>query len=333
MPIVRCLPDSCSIEMSESDTILDALVAEEIPHTHVCGGNAYCSTCRVMILEGNQHCSPPTSVEKALAKKLDFPVHIRLACQTRISGDVSIRRLVLNDEDIDIVDSQMSVGFIGRQRSVGILSARIRGTTNFDEANFPYDIIYVMSRYFHRMDKVIGEYGGVINNYTGWRLMALFGTEDDDRVPERSVWAGLEMLKALQELNSDLSKLSYNPLNLSIGVHYGTAIILPVSCSAGMQRITALGRAIEVVGRVESANRKLGSELLVSNSIYKRLPQPPVIHRHGEIDVTKKGTKYPVFEVIQMVGDPPEKPEKTTEQNTPLGQRIAAFMQKFGRSR
>lgn len=87
--------------MSESDTILDALVAEEIPHTHVCGGNAYCSTCRVIILDDNQHCSRPIAVEKALAKKLDFPVHIRLACQTRISGDVSIRRLVLNDEDID----------------------------------------------------------------------------------------------------------------------------------------------------------------------------------------------------------------------------------------
>jgi adenylate cyclase len=333
MPIVNCLPDRRSIEMSESDTILDALVSEEIQHTHVCGGNAYCSTCRVMILEGSQHCSPPTQAEKALAKKLDFPVHIRLACQTRISGDVSIRRLILNNDDLDIVENQLSAGFMGRQKSVGILLARIRGTTNFDEVNFPYDIIYVMSRYFHRMDKVISEYGGIINNYTGWRLMALFGTEDDDCVPERAVWAGLEILKAVRELNSDLAKLSYHPINLSIGIHYGTTILVPLSCSAGMQRITALGRSIEVASRVEAANKNLGSELLVSNSVYKRLPNRAIVHRNTTIDVTKKGSEYQVFEVIQMLGDSPEKRAKTSTQNVPIGQRIAAFMQKLGRSR
>jgi adenylate cyclase len=331
MPTINCLPDRCSIEVSESDTILDALIADEIPHTHVCGGNAHCSTCRIMILEGSHNCSPPTSAEKALAKKLDFPVHIRLACQTRVSGDVAIRRLILNNDDIDIVENQLSTGSMGNQRSVGVLRARIRGVTNFDEVNFPYDIIYVMSRYFHRMNKVISDYGGIVDNYTSWRLTALFGTEEGDRDPERAVWAGLEMLQSVRELNADLTKLSYHPLNVSIGIHYGPVVLVPV-CAGALQRTTALGSAIEVVGRIEAANKKVGSELLVSNSIYKRLPNRAIVHRNASIDLTGKGDDYPVFEVIQMLGDAPPKSEKSDRKATPLAQRIGAFVQKFSES-
>jgi adenylate cyclase len=52
--------------------------------------------------------------------------------------------------------------------------------------------------------------------------------EDDAIAAERAVWAGLEMLKAVKELNAFLEQLSYQPLNLSIGIHYGEAVLVPV---------------------------------------------------------------------------------------------------------
>jgi len=52
MAKINSLPDQRYIEINESDTVLEALLADGIDHTHVCGGNAYCSTCRIMILDG-----------------------------------------------------------------------------------------------------------------------------------------------------------------------------------------------------------------------------------------------------------------------------------------
>ncbi len=54
------LPDQRLVEVGQDAvTILDASLAASIPHTHVCGGNGRCSTCRVFISEGLEHCTPP----------------------------------------------------------------------------------------------------------------------------------------------------------------------------------------------------------------------------------------------------------------------------------
>lgn len=335
MAKIKCLPDKRTVEINDSDTVLDALLAGGIDHTHVCGGNAYCSTCRIMILDGIENCSSPSSAERALAKKLDFPVHIRLACQTKVSGDVSIRRMVIDNEDIDIVEGQLAGGAIANDRPVALLVASIRGATNFDEVNFHYDIIYIMSRYFNQMQKVIGQYGGIIPNFMGVKMLAIFGMNDTDLTVERAVWAGLDMLKAVNELNTYLEQLSYHPLNLSIGIHYGTAVLVPVDPN-NLNTVIPLGDAANLAGRIEAANREVGSELLVTEAVYEIIKDKAVINRKGKINFasgssSNKATDFKVYEVTKMQGEAPAKIKKS-EQASSRKNKIFAFMQKFSNS-
>jgi len=339
MAKINSLPDQRYIEINELDTVLEALLADGIDHTHVCGGNAYCSTCRIMILDGIQNCSSPSSAERALAKKLDIPVHIRLACQTKVSGDVTIRRMVIDSEDIDIVESQLAQGAIANDQSVAILVATIRGATNFDEVNFHYDIIYIMSRYFNRMQKVVGEYSGIIPNFMGVKLLAVFGIDkgDADRTDltvERAVWAGLDMLKAVTELNTYLAQLSYRPLNLSIGIHYGTAVLVPVDATKP-NVVTPFGDAANLAGRVEAANREVGSELLVTEEIYKAIKGKAVINRIGIINFASRTSAeaqdIKVYEVTKMNGEPPAKIKRIDESSSHKN-KIFSFIQKFSKS-
>ncbi len=340
MAKINSLPDQRYIESNESDTVLESLLAGGIDHTHVCGGNAYCSTCRIMILDGIQNCSPPTNAERALAKKLELPVHIRLACQTRVSGDVTIRRMVIDNEDIDIVEGQLAQGAIANDQPIAILVATIRGATNFDEVNFHYDIIYIMSRYFNQMQKVVGDYGGIIPNFMGVRLLAVFGidkaetNQTDLMTIERAVWAGLDMLKAITELNIYLAQLSYRPLNLSIGIHYGTAVLVPVDPSKP-NIITPLGDAANLAGRIESANREVGSELLVSEAIYKLIKDKAVINRSGIVNFASgpspESRDFKVYEVTKMNSETSAKIKKSEELTTRKN-KIFSFIQKFSNS-
>ncbi|HEY8067449.1 MAG TPA: 2Fe-2S iron-sulfur cluster-binding protein [Burkholderiales bacterium] len=58
MPRIRYLTDGRTIDSGPGATLLRASLDNGIPHTYVCGGNAKCSTCRVLVIEGLEYCGP-----------------------------------------------------------------------------------------------------------------------------------------------------------------------------------------------------------------------------------------------------------------------------------
>ncbi|WP_055073527.1 adenylate/guanylate cyclase domain-containing protein [Pseudanabaena sp. 'Roaring Creek'] len=325
MAKISCFPDKRSFDIEPSETILANLLANGIEHTHVCGGNAYCSTCRIMILDGEQNCSAPSAAERALAKKLDFPFHIRLACQTKVTGNVSIRRMVIDDEDIDILEGQLASGTANSDRHVALVFATIRGSSNFDEVNFHYDIVYIMNRYYHRIQRVVKQYGGFIPNVMGLKIMAVFGAEKNGTLAaERAVWAGLDMLEAVKELNTFLKQLSYDPLHLSIGINYGKAILVAIDPEKP-DIVTPLGNVANTVSRIELANKELGSDLLVSESIYHLVKTSANINRFNTVRIGND--EFKVYEVAAMQGDRPK--VSIAKESIPAPTRIMSFFQRF----
>jgi adenylate cyclase len=81
-------------------TILETSIAHKVPHARECGGNARCTTRRVRILDGVQHVLPRTHLEALVAQARGWDSSARLACQTRVAGDVTVRRLIRTGADI-----------------------------------------------------------------------------------------------------------------------------------------------------------------------------------------------------------------------------------------
>src|SRR5438067_12138085 len=104
MPQILFLPDARSVEASISESILSASLRAGIPHTNECRGNARCSTCRVLVLNGLEFCCPRNEKEQALAAQLHFPERVRLACHTTILVNVAVRRLILDSNDVGLSD-------------------------------------------------------------------------------------------------------------------------------------------------------------------------------------------------------------------------------------
>src|SRR3954451_19027284 len=104
MPTITYVIDGRVAEIAPGETILQASLRAGIPHAHACGGHARCSTCRVQVVEGLDGCAGRTDKERDLATRLRFAPEARLACQTTVSADVRIRRLVLDQTDVDLVE-------------------------------------------------------------------------------------------------------------------------------------------------------------------------------------------------------------------------------------
>ena len=80
MPTVFYILEKQAVEADPAETILQVSLRAGIPHAHACGGNARCSTCRVVILEGLEYCVARNDSEQKLADRLHFTPDIRLAC-------------------------------------------------------------------------------------------------------------------------------------------------------------------------------------------------------------------------------------------------------------
>jgi adenylate cyclase len=304
MPQIHYLPDDRAIEIYDNDIILEASLRAGIPHTHACGGSARCSTCRVLIVEGLEFCSPRNSAEDELANKLRLEPEIRLACQTQVAGGkVILRRLAIDSEDLETFNDEIAGNLIsapvGQEKKIAILFADIRGFTAFAESLLPYDVIYILNRYFQKMGYVINRNGGMINNYMGDGFMALFGLENSEKAAEQAVRAGVEMLEELDKLNPYFETLYSHRLRIGIGIHCGLAVVGNLGAKKN-QTVTAIGDAVNFASRIEAANKQVGTSLLISEETYEEIKDLAIVNQCVSVKIPGKSGEYPLYEVVGM---------------------------------
>ena len=99
-------PHEGTIEAVDGQTLLEASIQNRVPHHHQCGALARCTTCRVRILDGLSHVSPRTSLEERVASERGWDDFTRLACQTRVHGDVVARRLLKSPRTLSSLTSR-----------------------------------------------------------------------------------------------------------------------------------------------------------------------------------------------------------------------------------
>lgn len=79
------------VDVEKGISILDAALRFRVPIYHTCGGNASCSTCRVVVLEGGSHLSGIESAEAQVLDAFDLKSPHRLGCQALLlGGDVTV---------------------------------------------------------------------------------------------------------------------------------------------------------------------------------------------------------------------------------------------------
>jgi len=314
MPFLEILPEHRTCEIAADESILAASLRAGIPLTCVCGGHARCSTCRVLIIEGVEHCAARTTAEHVLAERLAFGPGIRLACQTRLTGDCKLRRLVLDDEDVQLTNqierggsSAAITGMAAEERCVVILFADIRDFTGFAETLPPYDVIHLLNRYFHEMAAAIERHGGSINNCVGDGLMALFDAQEHEDAPDRAVAAGLEMLHLSRTRIAPYVQLLYGKnIQIGIGAHLGEVVLGAVGVGT-RRHITAIGDAVNLASRIEGANKNFGTQFLISQELYERVQEQFEMRAYNPIALRGKSAHCKLYEVLAKNRSP--KPE------------------------
>jgi len=244
------------IPLSTSDTLLKQALAHGVPLTHSCGGNARCSTCRVVVLEGEL--PPRNALEKALADRLGLPDIVRLACQLPAATSMRVRRVIRDSLDHQFLAQSAEA----RERNVAILCSDVRGFTNFCERHLPYDVVHALNRYFRAMGSAVTSNGGRVDKYMGDGVLAVFGLDDTSAHPAvLALRAARAMLAALPGFNAYLGDAFSERFAIGIGIHYGPVVVGRIGHDASAP-VTVIGDTVNVAARLESATKDLAPVLL-----------------------------------------------------------------------
>ena len=296
-------PDKISTEISPDESILTAALRNGINHLHACGGSARCSTCRIQVVSGLENCNPRNELELKLADTHNFSDDVRLACQTTITGDVDIRRLLVDIEDLKFSTlNHKKLGPIGSHRKVAILFADIQGFTPMSERMQSYDVMYVLNKYFDFAGKIINANGGEINNYIGDAFLAIFGLDDAGDEVFRAIKSGLEIQDNLITFAKTIEVNFNEEFKVRIGIHYGDAIIGMLG-SRGTERLSVIGDTVNTAARVEAANKESDTFMLVSETAYEEVRDRVEVHDYIRVKLKGTSERSSLYEISKVIGD------------------------------
>jgi adenylate cyclase len=261
-------PSGRSVTVPVGFTILEASRFGGIPHVSVCGGRGRCSTCRVRIERGADRLPAPRDDEARLLRRVGTPPTVRLACQTRPVGDVAVIPVIAPAPTHAALEAAGAE--TGREREIAVLFADLRGFTSVAERKLPYDVVYLLNRYFEAVGGAIREAGGVANQFTGDGVMALFGIDAGPEAACRDALNGAAgMIAALEMLSRTLADELPGPLRLGVGIHVGPAVVGRMGFAEAAY-LTAVGDTVHVAARLEELTKKYASELVISEAVAAR---------------------------------------------------------------
>src|SRR6516165_6404738 len=262
-------PDGRFVEVTPGTSVLEASRIAGIPHAHVCGGRGRCSTCRVRVRGEIGSIDPPGEDELRVLRRIGAPSNVRLACQLRPRGTIEVVPLL--PPFAHAADGRRRVDVAGgSEREIAILFADIRGFTSLAEGRLPYDVVFVLNRYFAAMGRAVEAAGGRVDKFIGDGVMALFGIDSDPRDASRAALDAARLMSGrLDDLNRSLHGELDQPLRIGIGIHIGPTIVGEMGYGSAVA-MTAIGDAVNTASRLEELTKEYECELVVSEETVRR---------------------------------------------------------------
>jgi adenylate cyclase len=262
-------PNGRVVQIVNGVSALEASRMAGIPHASVCGGRGRCSTCRIKVEGPKEALPPPAPDEVKVLHRVGAAPDVRLACQLRPRNDLRVTPLL--PATAQARDGFYRPGYLhGAEREIVILFGDLRAFTQLSEKKLPYDLVFLLNRYFSEMGHAVETAGGRIDKFIGDGVMALFGLDSGVEAGCREALAAAKnMSERMESLNRALIHDMPEPLRIGIGIHTGPAIVGEMGYGKAVS-VTAVGDSVNTASRIEGLTKTYSCELVVSEAVVLR---------------------------------------------------------------
>jgi adenylate cyclase len=287
-----------TVSVNPGLSVLEASRSAGIPHVSVCGGRGRCSTCRVQILDGLESQPAAEPRELATLKSIGAGGDVRLACQLRPTHDLCVLPLVDVGSTL-LAAKQAPNAIAGQERMVAALFCDLRSFTQLSEKKLPYDVVFLLNRYFTVVDQAVESSGGMVDKFIGDGAIALFGIETSYSLACRqALQAAVKLAEGIEKLNASVSAELQSPLRIAMGLHAGPAIVGRMGHGKATS-LTAIGDTINTASRLEGLAKQRNAELVVSADLVKEAGITFPGHEVEELEIRGRAAKLETWIVLK----------------------------------
>lgn len=297
-------PNGRSVRVPIGFTVLEASRSARVPHASICGGRGRCSTCRIRVVVGGSLIPGPLAGEQAVLQRVAAEPGVRLACQSRPLGDVSVAPLLPAYWPLSALQRR-EWPMHGEERFIAVVMVDMRNSTGLAETRLPFDAVFIIDRFVTAAGAAVDARGGRVSHFLGDGLMATFGLECGPKEAcLQALTALIEVGRNIVALNQVLVAETGEAVRFGIGVHCGSAVVGEIGYGT-MRTFTTLGDAANVAARLEELCKNFSSEAVISYDVWRTagLPADAMAQR----EVTLRGRSeplmvHPIERVEQLVG-------------------------------
>lgn len=191
----------------------------------------------------------------------------------------------------------------GSKQVVTVFFTDVRNFTTMCEGLAPEAVVVRMNELFAMMGKVIERHGGMIFDFIGDAVLAVFGApKSNPKHAEAAAHSAVEILAGLDELNARWIKNDLAPLRIGIGLHTGE-VVTGVVGTGERRKFDVTGDTVNTGSRVEGLNKEFSTAILATRETVAELNGAFILRRCGEVPVKGREKPVEVFEVSAAVAN------------------------------
>lgn len=293
-PLRLVYPGNRVVTVPVGFSVLEASRWAGIPHASICGGRGRCSTCRVRVGVGRESLPDSKPAERATLDRIGAPEGVRLACQLRPTGELSVAPLL--PWDIKGTAPRFAPDMVREVRATALF-IDLRGSTRLAADRLPFDTLYIIDSYVQCVTAAVRAQGGFVTSVAGDGLMCVFGLGLDSRGPDalagapEALAAAFGIWEALDRLSGELAHELSEPLGFGIGLHAGLVAAGTVTQGAAPTMVF-FGDTGNVAARLESMTKELRCRLIVSQTVLDAAGIAD--HELETVELALRGREVPV---------------------------------------
>jgi adenylate cyclase len=245
-------------------TVLEASRSFHIPHASMCGGRARCSTCRVRVTAGEDACPPAEAAERATLDRIGAAPDVRLACQLRPEGDLSVIPLVRTERPVyRAAPPQRSA-----EREIVVMFCDFLNRAELAGDHLPQDMLYVLTLYIEALGKAIRAAHGTLSYIDPDSICALFGLERGlTQAARQALQAAGAIEHVMSDLNERLGRQWECKVKIAVTLHAGRAVVGEIG-SSDPPTMMAVGEAMDVANELRRTAAARGKAFAISQPVY-----------------------------------------------------------------
>ena len=294
-------------------SVLEASRSFHIPHASMCGGRARCSTCRVRVMNGDEVCPAPEPNERATLARISAPSDVRLACQLRPQGNVSVIPLMQTARAIYRAPPPQR----SPDRELVVLFCDFLNRTELARDHMTQDVLYLLTLYVEAVGNAVRMAGGVLSSLRPDAICALFGLESGlARAAEQALQAASAIDHAISDLNGRLGREGTLRINIALSLHAGRAAVGEIAVSEP-PTVLAIGEAVDVANELRAAAAKRGKRFAISRPVYAAAGIEDSFHEGASIQPSGAAAAVSVS-LSDVAPIPPPSPTRFRERRAAL---------------